>query len=246
MENFFANQFSWSYLLLISTILIIVYIVLQSSLRFFKRVNIFGNLQQPLKNITHFLLLTFEPLALLIWLTTFVLINYTFHGLLALLFLILGFSFIRDYINGQIVKFDPLFIKGKQLRASKVEGIIFSLGKLGIKVKTNRGIQFLNYSELTKQGYLLLSGEEISGFNKLEIGIPEKSDSKKTQDNFQYQLTDLLAFSPYLDWNHKPEIMPSNNPNLLNAKVLVREEQHLHELISSIKEWGYTCKINTK
>ncbi len=74
--------------------------------------------------------------------------------------------------------------------------------------------------------------------------MPEQANEKT---NYRIQLMDLLATAPYLDRNYKPEILKSNEvPNQLNAKIMVKEESHLYELISLINEWGFACKLSKK
>ena len=46
--------------------------------------------------------------------------------------------------------------------------------------------------------------------------------------------------------SHKPELFQDEAvANQIDAKVLIKEESHLHELIALIKEWGYHCKLVT-
>jgi len=57
-------------------------------------------------------------------------------------------------------------------------------------------------------------------------------------------VTHILISSPYLDGDHKPEISRSiTNPGEINTKLLVKEESHLHDLISLLGEHGYKSVI---
>ena len=90
---------------------------------------------------------------------------------------------------------------------------------------------------------MILSGEEIGGYYQLKIMPNEVND----RINYKIKLIDLFASVPYLDRKHTPEILVSNDvPNQINAKIMVKEERHLYELISLIKEWGFECEISKK
>jgi len=86
-------------------------------------------------------------------------------------------------------------------------------------------------------GYMLLSGEEVGGFYQLNIQ-PNEPDEKI---DYSTQLLDLLTTTPYLDWNHRPQLLPSKDTSkTIKARVVVKEESHLHDLITLIQEWGYS------
>ena len=86
----------------------------------------------------------------------------------------------------------------------------------------------------------MMSGEEIGGFHQLLIS-PNEPDKKV---NYSKRLTDLLASAPYLDRNHKTELKPlGQDTHKFSAKVLVKEDSHLRDLIMLIEESGYSCII---
>ena len=168
------------------------------------------------------------------------LINPVFHGLLLALLIFAGFSPIRNYVTGQIVQSNPNIVVGKRIKVEKLKGMISGIGRLNLQLQTREGLHYINYTKLLSEGYTLISGDEVGGLYQLEIR-PLQTDTKIDQIE---HLMDQLATAPYLDWNHKPELRRSTKePDQINARLLVREESHLHELAALIGEWGYECKV---
>lgn len=243
MENIWLSRFSWGDFLQIALVLIAVYFVLQFLQRVLRKTNFLGRFQEWACSLVHHLLLVYELIVILLLGAAFVLIYPAFHGLLLLILVIGGFSHIRNYISGRVMQFDGGVSIGKQLKIDTLQGIITHIGRLGLQLKTNKGSQFINYSKLMDEGYLLLSGKEIGGFYNLKIS-PENIENG---NNHLQRLIDLLATAPYLDTSHKTELLTNRDQdNQWNAKVLVKEESHLFDLIDLLREWGYVCKISKK
>jgi hypothetical protein len=51
----------------------------------------------------------------------------------------------------------------------------------------------------------------------------------------------LLASTPYLDMQFKPELSVSGET--IQARVLLKEENHLNALLPLIEDWGYQAKV---
>ena len=110
----------------------------------------------------------------------------------------------------------------------------------GIKLKTNSGAHFINYSKLLTEGYTLLSGEEIGGFYKLQLS-PQSENMPLAP---KQDLMNRLTTTPYIDWNHRPELQNSNDdPKVFFARLVLRDKSNFHDLLSLIDEWGYSYKI---
>ncbi len=235
-----VNLFSWGQLLITVGELLLFFGLLYFLRGLLERAYLLGNFQNRALRLVHEILLIGKPLAILLVLMVFVFINVPFHGALVLTAFIFAFNHIKNYISGQVIKFDPYFALGKQIKTANFQGIISAIGNFGLKTTTSKGIQFIDYSTLTQQGYLLQSGEEISGYYQLKI-----SRENTLKDNFQKRLMDLLVMTPFLDWNHKPEISFIDE-HQLNVKVLVKEETHLYDFINWLKGFDYDCKIVNK
>lgn len=243
MENLSNFQFTWVNLFLAALVLSALWFVLQYLTDFLKKTQFLGQFQASAANGIWYISLIYEPMVLLILGSIFVLINPIFHGLIMGLVFIVSFDGIKNYASGRIIQFDNSLSVGNRMSVKDLQGIISKTGRLGLQLRTNRGLQFIPYTQLYSSGFMVLSGEEIGGFYQLKIFPLETND----KINYKIKLTDLLATVPYIDKNHKPEILQSNEvPNQLNAKILVKEENHLHELISLIHERGFNCKLSKK
>lgn len=240
MENILTTKASWGNLLIIAIGLLIFYFALQFLKRLVKRASFLKVFQEPIQNAIRYLLLLYEMLVIIILGSVFVLINPFYHGLLLAVALLINFGHIKNYMSGRMVKFANQITNGSNLQTNGKEGIVSNLRRLGLNLKTKNGIHFIQYGELLTNGYTLLAGEDVGGFYQLKITAPEE----ETKTNHANRILDLLITAPYLDWHHKPEIASNNdNPRDIQAKVLVREEVHVHELIAMIKEWGYGCRL---
>ena len=90
---------------------------------------------------------------------------------------------------------------------------------------------------------MLLSGEEVGGFFELKIAPLLENENS---NHLQY-LKDKMTTAPYLDWSHKTEwLYQEDKQQFIQTRVLVKEENHLFDLVELIKEWGYECKISKK
>lgn len=238
-------QYSWTNLLEIAVLLVIFWFVLLFLKNIFIRTRWFGKSQDSVQRGMDILLLLFEPLAILLLLGVFVFINPWLYGLIVSLVLVGGFNHFRNYLSGRIVRFDKKIEEGKSIKTEKVQGIIDSRERLGLRIKTGKGIQFVGYSNLLKNGYMLLADKEIGGFYHLRI-TPEESN--QTNNHLQY-LFDLLVTTPFIDRSFKPEFLETEDKDkaeVISMQVSVREKTHLSELTNLIKERGYLCKILKK
>lgn len=240
MEEILTYKASWGNLLVIAIGLLIFYFALQFLRRVVRRAAFLKVFQKPIQNVIRYLLLLYEMLAIVVLSSVFVLINPFYHGALLLIILLIGFPHIKNYVSGRMIKLANQITIGSSIQTDNLEGIVSSMERLGLNLQTKKGIHFLEYDQLLSNGYTILAGEDIGGF--YELHITAKEEESKT--NHAVKLLDLLITAPYLDWHHKPEVSARNaNPNDLEAKILVREEVHVHELIALIKEWGYECQI---
>ena len=240
MKNIFDAQFSWWNLLLLAVFLLVLYFVLRFAKRILDRVNFLGKNQKVVKVFIHDALLIYEALALLVLGGVFVGINPLLHGSLVAVVLVGGFSHIKNYFSGIIIQYDDSILIGKRLKTHEGQGVISSIERLGIKLRTSKGVQFVNYSELVSEGYTLLSGEDVGGFYQLNIHPVEPDEQK----DYSTELLDILVMTPYLDWNHKPKItIPKDVTKSIKVKVVVQEESHLYDLIELVEESGFDCMI---
>lgn len=234
-------NYTWGNLLKLVVILATIWLVLYFVRELFRRTIWFGKSQSSLLRVVEVLVLLFEPITVLLVITTFVLINPIPHGLILVLVIAGGFPHFKNYLSGRIVRFDSKVKVDKKLKTKEISGIIYEKERLGLRLKTAKGLQFIGYSQLLNQGYMLLADEEIGGFYKLRIE-PKTEEEKSV--NHLHKLQNLLISAPYLDRNYRPEI--TQDGNLIEAQISVREKTHLTELSALIDERGYSCKVLKK
>lgn len=233
---------TWGRFILLGLLLLLGYWLVRLALRWLRR----ATLPHPLRwlpRVGRAVYALYEPVAVLLLLGTFVLINPILHGSLLLLLAILSFSQLKNYVVGRILELSGKLQEGAQLRAGQADGIVRRLGHTGIYLQDSEGLHFINYHRLTEEGYILFSKGQVGGFCHLRI----RPDEKNTEKQHALRLMDLLAKTPYLDWNHGPAITATDKAvSEMEAKVFLREEKQLPELLSLIQEWGYHCEIATK
>ena len=236
-------HYTWANLFEISIFLVILWFVLLFLKSIAERAPWFDRSKDTVQRIMDVLVLLFEPLAILLLIGVAVFINPFLHGFIALLIFAGGFSHFRNYLSGRIVRFDKNIVTGKSIKTDDVQGIIDTRERLGLKVKISKGIQFIGYANLLKNGYTLLADKEIGGFYSLRI-TPEENN--ETKNHLQY-LFDLLVTTPFIDHSFKPEFIETEDKaDVISLQVSVREKTQLSELTNLIKERGYLCKILKK
>jgi len=240
-EDFLSKEyFTWWRFFLSAIFIIGLYFLLDFLNGILEKYNFLGKFQTRIKTIVKHSLLIYEAFALLILGSAFVLINPIYHGILAVIILATGFNHIKNYFSGRIVQFDQSVEEGKRLKTLDSQGVIFKKGRLGLKLRTQKGVQFVNYSNLISDGYTLLSGVEIGGFYELEIKPSEQNDKK----DYLTFLRDLFTTTPYLDMSHRPQLEILNEEaKTILARVEVKEESHLQDLVTLIRERNFSCKV---
>lgn len=240
-EKFFAKQhFTWWRFFLSVLFFLGLYFLLEFLSRILTKYNFLGKYQSDVKSIIKHALLIFEAVAFLILGSAFVLINPIYHGILAAIILAVGFNHVKNYFSGRIVQFDQSIVEGKRLQTIDSQGIIFKKGRLGLKLRTQKGVRFINYSSLISDGYTLLTGVEVGGFHELKI---QPKDLEIKKDHLT-TLRDLLTTTPYLDLSHKPQLEKVDDEyKTILARVEVKEESHLQDLVTLIKERNFSCQV---
>ncbi|MEZ5042459.1 MAG: hypothetical protein R2828_21340 [Saprospiraceae bacterium] len=241
MESSLFNQFSWPGFLTLAVGLVLLYFILHAAKSLSQRTSALGRFQSTITHRIQQVLLIYEPLAGLMLIGAFVMVNPVFHGLLFALLLLGSFTHVKNYISGRIVQFEHSHLIDKRLKTKDYQGIIVQTGRLGLQLETSEGLHNISYTTLQANGYTLLSGEDVGGVFQLRI----KKEKAGERINNPVQLLDLLATAPYVDWNHKPELLPAfESDGSIQVRIRVQEESHLYDLLELIKEWGFTPSVS--
>lgn len=238
MERLLNPLFGWIDLLVASLLLYGVYALVSLLINRLDKTKRPEGFRARTHQILSVGLLLFEPVAALMLIMIFVFINPPVHGLIVLLLIGAGFSRIRDYLSGRIVLFTPLISVGKRMKTDRYTGVISRINRIGLYLQTGEGLHFVNYTSLLTEGYSLITGKDIGGYYQLVLTPPEDSHESLRE------LTDRLTTTPYLDRSFRPELAyAENDEDRIQARLSVREEKHLNELLALLREWGYPATI---
>lgn len=246
MQTLFTQHFTWLNLFATALTLAVVFLILKTGEQLLRRTVLPGRIRMPLQSGLRWALLFFEPAAALLLLVIFVFIRPELNGPVVALLLLGGFSHLRNYLSGFILRMYENVAIGNRLRTPGAEGVVKFIGRLGLQLRTDDGMHFSSYSKLLSDGFTLVTGEEAGGFFHLDISPKEIENNDK---NFGDQLQDLLTQAPYISQKYRIDISEDlNHENHFSTKILVEEEHHLHELIALLDEqdWEVTIRQNLK
>lgn len=239
-DGYIRAYSSWGWLLVITGVLIGLNLALGFFDNLIAALKIRRSLRTRLQRVLRIFRITFEPIAIAIWITTLVLINPIIHGSLMLVATVVIFNHIRNYLAGRLFLLENSIREGGSIMVRGKKGEIVRMGRLGIKVRLEEGLQHITYRELAEKGYMLASGSETGMFYKLRIQKQESSNGKHAL----IDLKDLLATSPYVDWSYEPEIAPvPEQAEHWTARLQLRKDTHLPELVELLAESGYQCSM---
>lgn len=229
-------QFSWNRLLAMALALGILYFVVQWLAYRLKRL-VLPRAVKASKYLARFLMVIYEPVAVVLLAGAFFLIHPILHGLLLVLLVIVSYKHLRNYVSGRIVQLGRDWQPGSQLEAGATKGVITRMGRLGIYLRDNEGQHYIGYASILNNGYTLFTDKSSGGFHHLEISLAD------TELNIQ-QLEDRLIKIPYLDWSYKPVL--ENTSSGLEARVFLKDDKQLPDMLELLSEWGYKSKVLDK
>ena len=243
MNLLFAPHFTWTDLIATALLLGTVFLLLRMGERLLERAILPERLLRPLQTGIRWLLLFFEPGGALLLLVIFVFIRPELNGPVVALILIGGFTHLRNYLSGFILRMYENVDVDKRLRTAGQEGVVKDMGRLGLQLRTEDGLHFASYSKLLQDGYTVVTGEESGGFFQLDISPKEVTNGTGKQP-LKNQIEDLLMQAPFLSPKHAPDIIQDLEfENHFYVKILVEEEHHLYELVSLLNERGWDVHI---
>ncbi len=234
MTELLLNGIQWSLLLKSIAVLALIYLVIRSLPTLFRLFGIKGGRASVLNNTVEVIRTIFEILAVVIIVVLFVEVNPITNSLVVGVLVILAWSPIRNLLNGRFLHWSGELEVGQQLYFEKQESIIQSVGLFGLTLQTDRGTRIADYTQLRDQGFTLISGAHLSNFLELTV-TPLR---ERTSD---IPLNQLMLNCPYLDWSHRPEVVPlEDTDSVLRLKVFLIDETYIPGLIQLINEWGFS------
>ena len=239
MDALITPRFTWIFLLLAAAVLYGAYALLSLIRDRLQRSRRTQGIRAGAYNVIAPFLLYYEPICVLLLAGVFVFIDPLLHGVILLLLVAAGFSRLRDYLSGRIVLATPLIGVGKRMKTERYTGVISRITRIGLYLQTGEGLHFVNYTSLLTRGYSLITGKDIGGYYQLHL----TPAADRTGDSLR-DLADRLTTTPYLDRSFRPELAYAEyGKQGISARLSVREEKHLNELLALLQEWGYPATI---
>ena len=241
LRDILSIDYSWIHMLYVILLLAAIWTILYFLNKTVAHLSIDRTYVSSLKRILFLIQVYFEPLAVVLVLSMFVVIRPVLHGIFIVILAVGSYQHFRNYLNGKILQGRRTLRPGLLIRTDQKEGIITDLTKLGLSVKSDDGLHFIPYHMMLSKGYTLAAGDQIGGYYKLEI----YSESKESESNVFVQLSNLILSSPYLDGDYRPEIERSLRlSDVYEVKLLVKEESHIKDLISVLEENGFKADLS--
>jgi len=233
-------DYNWTDLIFLTIVLVAIYAILIFTKRVISGISWVGRLRSTIKKIVNTLVILYEPLSILIVISVFVMIKPAFHGLIVGIIGVVGFSHLRNYFHSRLIQTGKALKTGRRIRVLDQVGIITDLGRLGIQIRSDDGLHYIPYHELVSRGFVLSSGDKIGGYYNLQV---DPKDEEHIDQDMQ-RLSNILISSPYVDGDYKPEISRSITlDGKINVRLLVKEESHIHDLMSLLEENDFMSVI---
>ena len=236
-------SFTWINLFMAALVLLLFYGLLKLISSILSRQKLKEDWLHQLRDGIQSLLKIYEVIVILILSSVFIFINPVIHGLILGAVVLFSLSHIRNFVSGRLAQTDENLSIGERIRIGDAKGVIVKMGHLGLQLRTATGLRFVNYTKLFSEGYNLIALEEVGGFYEFEI----KPAQVGTKVNHVQQLLDAFLMTPYIDPNRQPELLYTDNESkTLEARILIREDSHLDDLVQLIHSWGYHCQVKVE
>ncbi len=252
MENLVPISTSWWNLLLLALALAAV----QVGIRFLQRLldlsNTFRSVRGPVRSFLRIARVMFEPVATFLLAFVFVLINHLEHGALIVLAVVVSFPHLRNYVSGRLLMLENTLQEGDEIKFGSLTGKVRQLGRMGLKLRNPEGLIHINYKTLFTEGYTRLSSASSGEYVTLEIwheSEPESRSESKPEgthsaNNDKQRIAIVLASAPYVDWHLRPHLEQiGEKASNFRARVQLKKEAHLKDLIELLREKGFLSKI---
>ena len=239
MKYWQEGIFSWGHFISISLILIGVYFLLKLIIRVGLNIGFLGKVQERIIGFLKQLMIVFEPIALVILLSLFVMISPIFHGTIIALILLSNIAQVRNYFMGRMLMFNETIAIGSPIKSGALRGTVVQMDRLGLRIRTLEGLHFLNYQNLIEDGYLISNLDQIGG-NYIVSIVDERKEPNK---ELQYDLYNILRSSPFIEPERKIKIDVKPNENVANVSLAIRNKDHVTDLIEHLKERGFLARI---
>ena len=171
-------------------------------------------------------LIIFKPLAVFLLLLHLISINPINHSILLVIIGVFGFKPINNYINGIILKMNPLIEIGALLETNTYQGEIKKMLPFGLVLNTEIGERFINYSKIENKGFAVKSNNKSLLRQTLYI----KSQLSKEK------ILDFLFDNPILNNADFPSLKNTEETDVYKLQYSLENGASSQELITFLTE----------
>ena len=239
MTGLLQPPFTWFFFGLLVLCLGLIYFLLKI---LYKRANFLTlnrNVQRLVFSVLQKTLIIYEPIAIVVSASVWVLISPVWHGLLVLFLIVITFPHIRNYTTGRIIRMNNDLEAGTNIILGKKQGTVSRLANLGMYIMMNNGLMYLSYDQLAKHGYTIIPGSNLGEYCVVCIQLHQDKDAKQQKQ----WLLHMLMVAPYIDTSYYPSLVDSQE-NQVKFKLLLGKGNYHQHLIRLIQDWGYACTLS--
>ncbi|MCH2045322.1 MAG: hypothetical protein MK212_14495 [Saprospiraceae bacterium] len=238
MERLLEPHFSWLFFSIFAFVVGLIYLSLRITYQKIQFSTLDRNLERILFMFLERTFIIYEPIAIILLASVWVLVDPVWHGILTLFLITITFPHIRNYITGRIIRLSNDIKLGKTVLLGKEQGAVSRLSSLGIYIMMDNGLRYFTYSQFAEQGYTILSGNDLGAYCTVVIELDGEKDAVQQKK----WLFHMLMVVPYIDTSYYPNLLESEE-NQVKVKLLLASSHYHQYLISLIEDWGYTCKL---
>ncbi|MEL6388746.1 MAG: hypothetical protein AAFQ02_01180 [Bacteroidota bacterium] len=238
IDTLLQYEATWSHLLLVLILLFGLGILLRIAHRVLRSTDYLPRYTKRLREAMRIVLIVYEPVALTIMTSLFVLVNPVLHGIITFIILIGSIGIIRSYLSGRVVRWDADLKTSMQITTDDKVGLISNLGRVGIRIKNEKGVQYVSYRKLMDDGYMLSSGDFGGRYHTIYINT---DGSTQTHDRTVSEIEELILASPFVEADPATAVSHDDETGI-KLRVLVRDQQHLTHFMRSLRAKNYVIR----
>lgn len=221
MDNFYQLN-TWQGLFSLVVLLIILYWVIKGISLLLEELGKRTLAKRNTIDVIKKILIVFKPVATLLIVLDFIAINYITHSILLVVIGVFGYKHIKNYLNGIVLKLNPLVVKGALIEYQGNTGEIKQLLPFGLIINTEKGERFVNYSTIEENGFAVNSNEHSASRQTLFV---ETEIHKE-------KILDLLFDNPILDLSEPPTLKSTDNERVLKLQYTLETGATTEDLVA--------------
>ncbi|WP_180335777.1 hypothetical protein [Labilibaculum filiforme] len=181
------------------------------------------------KKIISFLrksLLFYKPIAIAILVLGFISINRITHSIILIFVCVFAFYYLKNYLSGIFFQANPLVSKGAFITIGDFKGEVRSLQAFGLIINAEYGERFINYTTIERLGFAINSNVNTKLRQTLYL------HTSLTKD----QVLNLIFDNPILDFDQKPTIQNSEDPQVYKFQYTLENGATSEDLAAFLQE----------